>query len=58
MTEDAIPIVLQEAITRYSTWSVEQLTCQQLRDEIKTPLYHYTNYTALKGIIGSQTRRW
>jgi hypothetical protein len=50
MTEDVIPIVLQEAITKYDTWNVDQLTSQQLRDEIKTPLYHYTNHTGLESV--------
>ena len=57
MTHDrpVLPSVLQDAIDNFDLWNRNNLSQEQQRNKIETPLYHYTDGRGLKGIMESQT---
>jgi hypothetical protein len=54
MSKRVIPTILQEAIAKFERWAERQLTAEQSRNAIDTPLYHYTDLRGLQGIIENQ----
>jgi hypothetical protein len=53
----SLPPELNDALLEFAAWSQEQLLIDQRKSTPKGPLYHYTDETALRGILSTQ-RLW
>jgi Protein of unknown function (DUF2971) len=53
--DDPIPAELEAAIGDYSRWNKQQIESEQAQSTITVPLYQYTGWSGLCGIIESQS---
>lgn len=49
--DPTLPAPLQDALNEFEAWMQAELLADQARSTPKVPLYHYTNETALRGIL-------
>jgi hypothetical protein len=50
----SLPSVLRDAILKFDNWAEQQLSLEQKTNAIGSPLYHYTDWRGLQGIVESQ----